>query len=648
MSDDKPGRPGPDAGRRGFLRTSLTVGGAGLGLGAIGTGAFVATHQPRRGTLPPAAADDASRPLEATRPRHVVVVGGGLAGLVTALELAARKIDVTLVERAAHLGGKLGGWKVDVNGETFPMEHGFHGFFAQYHNLYEVLGQAGAVENLAPPPDYPIVFADRPEERFAELTKIFPFNLLAVVNQSKTLRFADFMKDGPGTLELMRWSGEETYRRLDGVDFRSFIEDGGINRPMRENIIEPFGKTTLNRLPRLSAAEGIRFFHFFFIGNPDGLWYRYSKRDALADVIEPLARRLTALGGKIRLGTGVRRLRSEGGRVTGVELEPDGATAAQARVAASSIAPSGWTPVAGPDGSAVYVARREGGYVAFDARCTQMGCPVRPEGEGFACPCHGGRFAADGKPVAGPPLRPLRSLPVVAQGDELLVGDPVAQLAAGEIIPCDYAVSACEVRGTRALFAKSELAAPETNRRVAALGEADPYLVYRVWLDKPVRPDRTSFYTCSRYRYVDSLAVYTMLQEPYITWGQRTKQSVIELHSYAVAPEDMAPSAELARRMLTDMRAILPELADAKVLHGEYQEQSNFSRFAPGDHANRPGTETQIANLFLAGDHVRMGPACSLMEAATMSGRFAANAILRAEKLREVPIHTVAEKGPLA
>ena len=647
MSDDEGARKG----RRGFLRTSARAAGVGLGLGALGTGAFIATHQPRRRTLRPGTPDDATRPVVATTPKKIVIVGGGLAGLVAGIELAARKLDVTIVERAAHLGGKLGGWKVDVNGEQFPMEHGFHGFFAQYHNLYEHLDAAGATPNLAPPPDYPIVFPDRPEERFADLTTIFPFNLLSVVHQSKTLRLADFAHDGPGTMELMRWSGEKTYERLDGTDFRTLIEHGGINRPMRENIIEPFGKTTLNRLPRLSAAEGIRFFHFFFIGNPDGLWYRYSKRDALTDVIEPLARRFTSLGGKLRTGTGVRRLITERGRVSGVEMDTDGgASGAQVRMAASSVPITGWMPIAGPDGSAVYVSRKDGGFVALDARCTHMGCPVRPSVEtgGFDCPCHGGRFAPDGKPTAGPPQKPLRSLPVVAHGDELLVGDTSTITSSFEVIPCDYAISACEVRGTKQLVARSKLGAPTLEKQVAALGEADPYLVYRVWLDKPVRPDRTAFYTCARYAYVDSLAIYTMLQEPYISWGKKTGQTVIELHAYAVAPEDMRPSDELARLMLADMRRILPELADAKVLHGEYQEQSNFSRFAPGDHATRPSTETELANLFLAGDHVRMEPATALMEAATMSGRFAANAIFRKEGLRETPIHAVAEKGPLA
>jgi isorenieratene synthase len=640
-------------GRRRFLRTSLRATGIGLGLGALGAGGFVATHQPKFRTLSKAAGD-ADRPREPAAKKRVVVIGGGLAGLVAAIELASRKFEVTLIERAAHLGGKLGGWKIDVEGESFPMEHGFHGFFAQYHNLYEVLRDVGAVQNLAPPPDYPIVFPDRPEERFAEITTIFPFNLLAVVNQSKTLRFKDFLHDGPAMMELMRWRGEETYQRLDGIDFRKLTVDGGINRGMRENIIEPFGKTTLNRLPRLSAAEGIRFFHFFFIGNPDGLWYRYSKRDALSDIITPLADKLRALGGTIRTATPARRLRSERGLVTGVELEVDGPTSGtQVRVAAGSVPTSGWTPIAGPDGSAVWISRRDNAFIALDARCTHMGCPVRPAsdvgepGGGFACPCHGGRYDADGKQTAGPPQKPLRSLPVVAHGDELLVGNAVA-VAGGEVIPCDYVVSACEVRGTRALMKASDLSAPTLQKRVAALGESDPYIVYRIWLDGRVRADRTAFYTCAGYKYVDSLAIYNMLQEPYITWCKKTGKTVLELHAYAVAPEDMRPSAELARLMLEDMRRILPELKDARLIHGEYQEQSNFSRFAPGDHAERPSTETEVPNLFLAGDHVRMDPATALMEAATMSGRFAANAIFRKEGLREATIYAVAEKGPLA
>jgi len=50
----------------------------------------------------------------------------------------------------------------------------------------------------------------------------------------------------------------------------------------------------------------------------------------------------------------------------------------------------------------------------------------------------------------------------------------------------------------------------------------------------------------------------------------------------------------------------------------------------------------------LAGDHMRLDVPAALMEAAVMSGRLAANAILSREGLQEEPIPTVASKGPLA
>jgi isorenieratene synthase len=173
-------------------------------------------------------------------------------------------------------------------------------------------------------------------------------------------------------------------------------------------------------------------------------------------------------------------------------------------------------------------------------------------------------------------------------------------------------------------------------------------VVYRLWLDKPVAPDRSAFYTSSKFRYTDSLAIYSAFQEPYLSWAKRTRGSVIEIHAYAIAPDAMAPPETIRATMFAELIQMLPELTGARVLHEEYQQQDNFTRWAPGDHALRPSTETPLANLVLAGDHVRLDAPAALMEGATISGRMAANAILRQEGLREVPITTVALKGPLA
>ncbi len=49
-------------------------------------------------------------------------------------------------------------------------------------------------------------------------------------------------------------------------------------------------------------------------------------------------------------------------------------------------------------------------FVAFDARCTHLSCPVIPQvalGR-FHCPCHQGNFdLTTGRPLSGPPRRPL-------------------------------------------------------------------------------------------------------------------------------------------------------------------------------------------------------------------------------------------------
>ncbi len=53
-----------------------------------------------------------------------------------------------------------------------------------------------------------------------------------------------------------------------------------------------------------------------------------------------------------------------------------------------------------------------GGLRVFSSTCTHLACNViwRPEAKVFQCPCHSGRFDANGQPIAGPPTKPLAVL----------------------------------------------------------------------------------------------------------------------------------------------------------------------------------------------------------------------------------------------
>ena len=57
---------------------------------------------------------------------------------------------------------------------------------------------------------------------------------------------------------------------------------------------------------------------------------------------------------------------------------------------------------------------------ALRAECTHLGCLVQPEpmGGGFACPCHGSKYMADGSVTRGPAPKALAlARVVIAEGD---------------------------------------------------------------------------------------------------------------------------------------------------------------------------------------------------------------------------------------
>lgn len=60
---------------------------------------------------------------------------------------------------------------------------------------------------------------------------------------------------------------------------------------------------------------------------------------------------------------------------------------------------------------------------AFSKICTHLGCEVQwnAEKKEFYCPCHEGRFDANGKNIAGPPPRPLDEFKVTKQADYIYV-----------------------------------------------------------------------------------------------------------------------------------------------------------------------------------------------------------------------------------
>ena len=82
----------------------------------------------------------------------------------------------------------------------------------------------------------------------------------------------------------------------------------------------------------------------------------------------------------------------------------------------------GWREVV--SAQSVYVHRSEdGNFKVLSAICPHLGCSVswQKGQDEFVCPCHGGRFAPDGKHISGPPPRGMDPMPTRVNNGKLQV-----------------------------------------------------------------------------------------------------------------------------------------------------------------------------------------------------------------------------------
>jgi Rieske Fe-S protein len=82
----------------------------------------------------------------------------------------------------------------------------------------------------------------------------------------------------------------------------------------------------------------------------------------------------------------------------------------------------GWVVL--PQRGFVWVLRApQDSFQVFSSTCTHLACNViwREQEQLFECPCHSGRYNAQGQPIGGPPKRPLSVLEHKIEEGKLMV-----------------------------------------------------------------------------------------------------------------------------------------------------------------------------------------------------------------------------------
>lgn len=155
---------------------------------------------------------------------RVVIVGAGVAGLTSAIALAARGLDITVVERAAAPGGKIrevgiGAARIDSGPTVFTMRWVFEELFA------------GAGLN------------------FADAVKLRPLSVLARHAWDDKTRLDLFADEARSADAIGDFAGAAEARR-----YQQFCAD---SRRIYQILETPFLRATAPSLPGLATAGGI-------------------------------------------------------------------------------------------------------------------------------------------------------------------------------------------------------------------------------------------------------------------------------------------------------------------------------------------------------------------------------------------------------
>ncbi|GIJ28148.1 dehydrogenase [Micromonospora qiuiae] len=244
-------------------------------------------------------------PDRVPRPVTAVVVGGGIAGMSAAVVLAERGVEVTVLEAAPTLGGRLGAWPETLaDGSGHVNEHGFHAFFRQYYNWRNILRRIDpALRFLRPVPGYPVVSARWPTEEFGRLPPAPPANLLTLLARSPSVRLRDLGgMDRDAALPLLAYHPVRTYAEFDRVTAEELLTSLRLPDRARAMLFEVFSHSFFNHEAEMSAAELIAQFHFYLLGNPEGLAFDCPDEDYATAIWAPLARHVERHGGRVLTG----------------------------------------------------------------------------------------------------------------------------------------------------------------------------------------------------------------------------------------------------------------------------------------------------------------------------------------------------------
>lgn len=246
---------------------------------------------------------------------HVVVLGAGISGLVTAWELARKGVQVTVLEAAPFVGGRTSSW-TDADGHT--VDTGLHVVADHYVNLLQVMEQTGAPplewvrEHLyLRPGNAPLKW------KFNQRRS--PFHLQYPA-QHMPVTLVERARLSVAGIEAARMT-QADLASLDHLTYREWHDrhrlGDGFLREMAEAASDAATFLSIEEASARAVLSWMKYLTRDSSAGDVGI-FRGSMADCLTT---PLVRAIENLGGRVLCSTGVVGLQMEGQRVRAVMVD---------------------------------------------------------------------------------------------------------------------------------------------------------------------------------------------------------------------------------------------------------------------------------------------------------------------------------------
>jgi zeta-carotene desaturase len=201
---------------------------------------------------------------------RVAIVGAGLAGMATAIDLVDAGCEVEIFESRPFVGGKVSSWK-DPDGNHVEM--GLHVFFGCYYNLFSLMEKVGA-GNALRLKQHTHTFVNK-GGRLGELDFRFitgaPFNGLKAFFTTSQLSPGDKVANSlalgtsPIVRALVDFDGAmNTIRKLDSISFADWFRNHGGNNGSLRKMWDPIAYALgFIDTENISARCMLTIFQFF-------------------------------------------------------------------------------------------------------------------------------------------------------------------------------------------------------------------------------------------------------------------------------------------------------------------------------------------------------------------------------------------------